>query len=332
VLTDLAVVLRKRDSHRSGGLIVAGVVLCCLATPASAFAGIPTGPSSHVIDETRLFLLGAFVVLGVLSVFVADVTVGVDKRLSTSKTIAAVWTYLVASALLGFVVAKFAGYPLALEKMVHSGLAGQYGLLIGGPLGAAIAAKGIVSSQVSKKASAKTSSSGSPTPTQLVQNDVGETDLGDFQYVLFNIVAMVFFVGSIIQSPAHGFPRIPDILLGLTSVAAAGYVTKKALPPTAPTAKLAPSEGAAGTAVTITGTNLLTAELPRDTQVAVLFGNISVEVQEADRRADGFDQMTVKAPAGLAAGSSVFVTVIVPPPTGSTDGPVSVAAGQFKPT
>lgn len=218
------------------------VLAWCASSPASALAGAPRpAASSHTVDETRLILILTLIVFAVLSWFLKSMLVGTDNRTSTSKTTAAVWTYLVAGSLLGFVIAKFFGYPDALEKLMHSGLAGQYGLLIGGPLGAAIAAKGIVTSQVGKNAATKSRGEG-PTPGQLIQNDAEEADLGDFQYVLFNLVAMVFFLGTLIESPTAGFPRIPDILLGLTSVSAAGYVTKKALPSAAPTAKSEPDK------------------------------------------------------------------------------------------
>jgi hypothetical protein len=202
--------------------------------PAAALAaGTGSPPSHRAVDATREMLGLCFVGLVLPSLFLWDMLIGKDKRVSTSKTTAAVWTYLIASALLGFVVAKLIGHPQALNEIMHSGLAGQYGLLIGGPLGAAIAAKGIVTNQVTKNPAAKSTATDSPNVSQLVKNDAGETDLGDLQYVLFNFVAMVYFVGSLVQSPAGGFPRIPDILLGLTSVSALGYVAKKALPTTA---------------------------------------------------------------------------------------------------
>lgn len=210
------------------------VFVCCLAVPAAALAANTGDPTSHrAITATREMFLLCLAGLVLPSVFLWDVLIGKDKRVSTSKTIAAVWTYLIASAFLAFVVAKFIGHPQALNRMMHSGLAGQYGLLIGGPLGAAIAAKGIVTNQIAKNPAAKTSAAtGSLNPFQLVQNDAGDTDLGDLQYILFNFVAMVFFVGTLVQSPTDGFPHIPDVLLGLTSVSALGYVTKKALPTT----------------------------------------------------------------------------------------------------
>jgi hypothetical protein len=294
------------------------IVACCMAGPADAFAGAPD--SSNTVDKTRLILILVLIVLAGLSWLLKDMLVGTDNRVSTSKTTAAVWTYLVAGSMLGFVVAKLFGYPHALENMMHSDLAGQYGLLIGGPLGAAVAAKGIVSNQVSKNSAAKTPGT-ELSSVQLVQNDAGEADLGDFQYVLFNLVAMVYFLGTIIESPMAGFPHIPDILLGLTSVSAAGYVAKKALPTTAPTASLATQKAAANTLIRITGTGLLIAEEPQTTALSVLFGSVSAEIQ-TQFRVEGKDIIQVRVPAGLPDGKPVDVVVVTP-------APARVYAGSF---
>jgi len=272
------------------------------------------------VGETRLILVVSLVLFAALSWSLRPMLVGADKRLSTSKTIAAAWSYLVASALLGFVVAKFFGYPDALENMMHSGLAGQYGLLIGGPLGAAIAAKAIVSNQVSKNSAAKSTGDGA-SASQLIQNDSKETDLGDFQYVLFNLVAMVFFIGTLIESPTAGFPHIPDILLGLTSVSAAGYVTKKALPSGAPTAKLEPAKGAVGSTATIKGSGLLIGEPPEDTPLIVMFASKGASIINR-QRAGTTDTIEVEVPGGLSQGKPVDVVVVTP-------APARVNAGAF---
>ena len=169
--------------------------------------------------------LGAPVVIG----WIRGAVIGADKRVSTSKTVAVVWTYAVASALLAIVIAKWWGHPHAYHAQVKVGLQAQYALLIGGPLGAAILAKGIVTSQVSEGQSKQDSTTGAKA-SDLVSNDEGNTDLGDLQYVLFNTVALVFFFGETLGSPQLGLPTIPDVLLGLTSVSAVGYVGKKALP------------------------------------------------------------------------------------------------------
>ena len=111
------------------------------------------------------------------------------------------------------------------------GLQAQYALLIAGPVGAAILAKAIVVDQVAKGKVDKTPPTGGAQLQDLLNNDDGETDLGDLQYVLFNTVALIFFYGELLIAPQSGLPTVPDVLLGLTSVAAVGYVGKKALAP-----------------------------------------------------------------------------------------------------
>lgn len=269
-----------------------------------------------------IFIASLLFFLLVIGFLLRGLLVGVDKRSSTSKTTAAVWTYLLASSLLSFVIAKFADDSRALDNLMHSGLAGQYGLLIGGPLGAAIAAKGIVGNQLSKNTAAKSGSADKPHLSQLIQNDAGEPDLGDFQYILFNFVAMFYFVGTLIESPTLGLPHIPDVLLGLTSVSAVGYVTKKALPPTVATAKISPATAKANTVVEITGKGLLVGEPPDSTPLIVLFGNVAGKVGER-KKTGASETVKVTVPDGLTAGKAVDVVVITP-------SPARVNAGQFK--
>lgn len=157
-----------------------------------------------------------------------SLVIGQDNRVSTSKTAALVWTYTLAGALLSFLIARWLGHPEGLDQLNGQGLNAQYAVLIGGPLGAAILAKGIVSAQIDSGISAKPAAD-SASPGQLVQNDTGQTDLGDLQYLLFNVVALAFFYGDIFRAPQAGLPTVPDVLLGLTSVAAVGFVGKKAL-------------------------------------------------------------------------------------------------------
>jgi hypothetical protein len=78
-----------------------------------------------------------------------------DNWVSTSKTVPLVWTYTVAAALLSFLIARWMGHPGAYGKLANHGLNAEYALLIGGLLGAAILAKGIVSAQISSGATAK---------------------------------------------------------------------------------------------------------------------------------------------------------------------------------
>lgn len=177
------------------------------------------------------------------------ILIGVDGRVSTSKTVAAVWTLIVVAGLIGLLYADLIGHPEALHATNDSGVVGQYALLFGGPLGAAIASKGIVIKQVNDDPAAKSTSS-STGISDLFNDDAGNTDLGDFQYVVFNLVAMIFVIGNLLVHPSLGLPRLPDVLLGLTSVSAAGYVGKKALTPAAvATGTLKPDHGQLGTPV-----------------------------------------------------------------------------------
>jgi hypothetical protein len=189
--------------------------------------------------------------------------VGTDKRLSTSKTVATVWTYTLASALLSLVIAKWMGHGQALNNQIANGLQSQYGLLIGGPLGAAILAKGIVSSQTAAGTVAKPPAADDPNAAQLVSNDQAETDLGDLQYVLFNTVALAYFFGEFLHAPVSGLPTLPDLLVGLTSVSAIGYVGKKTLTSGAPTiTDVQPASGKPNDPVRILGTGLVESGAP----------------------------------------------------------------------
>jgi hypothetical protein len=301
------------------------VTLACflgLAAPALA-GGAVAVPSAHAVRATRWILIASIALVLVLAVFPLKATrlvIGADGRWSTSKTTATIWTSLLAGSLLGIVIAKFADYPQALDQIVHSGLAGQYGLLIGGPLGAAIAAKGIVGKQVEGNPSAKAPTT-KTSPAHLIQNDAGETDLGDFQYALFNLVAIVFFIGTLIESPLAGLPRIPDVILGLTSVSAVGYVAKKALPPTTPTAKLTATDGKQGASVTITGAGLLTGKEAATTPLVVLFGTQAAAVG-ARKRTNSTDTIEVTVPPTLPLEQAVDVLIVTPTNT-------LVAAGSF---
>ncbi|HEX8074095.1 MAG TPA: hypothetical protein VF545_03870 [Thermoleophilaceae bacterium] len=204
--------------------------------PATA-AAKKASETPEAIHATRWWLLVGLAVLVLPSValsrfaggWMKHIVVGDDNALSTSKTIASVWTYLIAAVLLGFVLAKFFGHAQAFNKIRHQGLEGQYALLFGGPLGAAILAKGVVTSQVREGKTTKAPVA-KPKLRHLLTDNEEKADPGDLQYVLFNFVAMVYFVGTVVHVPLAGFPHIPNVLMGLTSVAAVGYVGKKTIP------------------------------------------------------------------------------------------------------
>jgi hypothetical protein len=189
-------------------------------------------------------------------VLVWKVCLGEDNRVSTSKTIPAIWTLVFGAMLLALVYAYAVGHHRPLNATNAAGIVGQYAFLFGGPLGAAILAKGIVSKQARENPGLKPAAT-KPQVSDLVTNDKGEPELGDLQYVLFNTVALVFVLVAILTDPIKGIPHLPEVLLGLTSVSAVGFVGKKALQPTGlEQATLQPSTGPVGTKVAVNVTGL----------------------------------------------------------------------------
>lgn len=64
---------------------------------------------------------------------------------------------------------------------------------------------------------------------EVVSNDEGQTDLMDFQYFAFNLLALGFFLFEFVPDPSGGLPDLPPTLLALTGLATASYTTKKGL-------------------------------------------------------------------------------------------------------
>lgn len=257
-------------SSRRPPLVLAALlaVAALLLIPGAAWAGgaiAPVHANEGATEAVRLgFLAGLalellFVVI--LKRAVLKVVIGKDGRVSTSKTIAVIWTFVVAAGLLALVYADLLNHPEAINATNSSGVVGQYALLFGGPLGAAILAKAIVSGQVGENTAVKPPAE-SAALSDLVVNDAGDTDLGDLQYILFNAVALIFVIGMLMHEPAGGLPHVPDVLLGLTSVSAAGYVGKKLLPNEGLSAELASDSGKAEDKITITISGLAAISKP----------------------------------------------------------------------
>jgi hypothetical protein len=193
--------------------------------------------------------------------FFSTVILGSDQRTSTSKTFIFMWTLLVTWGLIGLLiggeiihrhacvpptdVANAASACKALHDQLgvfqvgwlhflHTGLSGGYLILLGVPAAAGLAAAGITQSQVNGPGYKTTKPKpGRPNPfariTEIFSADDGTTDLGDFQYLIFNLITAVYFVAQFVKPDGTGLPVIPDTLLGLTSVSAGLYVGKKAV-------------------------------------------------------------------------------------------------------
>jgi hypothetical protein len=184
-----------------------------------------------------------------------DVIIGADGRVSTSKTVAYVWTFVFASALV--ILTSMVVFDLLKpSEAFHTGSNWDaYLLLLGGPFASAVIAKGIVSHQTQQDPAAKsgtsaaadtantmsTSTAKTPSATDIVNGDSGTPSLLDTQYSIFSLIAILYFAGRFIAnldkyasgavSAANSvwLPQIPSALLGLTSLAALTYVGNKAV-------------------------------------------------------------------------------------------------------
>jgi len=184
-----------------------------------------------------------------------DVVIGADGRVSTSKTVVYVWTFVFASALVIMTSLTVFGYLKPQLAFRTGSNWDAYLLLLGGPFASAVLAKGIVSYQTQQDPASKsgtsaaagtankmsTSVAGQPSATDIVNGDSGTPSVVDIQYSIFSLVATLYFAGRFVfnldkyaagvASASHPtfLPQIPSALLGLTSLAALTYVGNKAV-------------------------------------------------------------------------------------------------------
>jgi hypothetical protein len=184
-----------------------------------------------------------------------DVIIGADGRGSTSKTVAYVWTFVFASALVILTSMVVFGH-LKPNQAFHTGSNWDaYLLLLGGPFASAVIAKGVVSYQTQQDPTSKSGTSATadtantmstsiaekPSATDIVNGDSGAPSLVDTQYSIFSLIAILYFsgrfianldkyaAGAVSAAKSVWLPQIPSALLGLTSLAALTYVGNKAV-------------------------------------------------------------------------------------------------------
>lgn len=165
--------------------------------------------------------------------------VGLDNRVSTSRTIALLWTVVVGYCLLALVLIATAKHssahpippgqiPDGFIAAALKPLAPAYVVLLGAPFAAAVGARAIVGHRVKTGQLQKSASTSLPNPLQVVTDDDGNLDLVDLQYTLFNLIAVTFVLTQFIPHPARGIPDVPAALAVLTGVSAAVYTSNKA--------------------------------------------------------------------------------------------------------
>lgn len=238
--------------------------------------------------------------------------VGKDNRTSTSKAIATAWTFLLAWGLFSAVVALVLDADLTWPSLQE-----EYLLLLGGPFAAAILAKYATSGQAESKPDGAV---GESSPAQLVTNDTGATDLGDFQYVVFNVIGMAYFLSQFIGELATGFPDLPPTLTGLMLTSTGGYAAKKLLAQEAATLiSVVPASAVQGGAADVFGMNLTVPASASDdgedatpivhtgdaaaavTTHAVVLGNDRLTITIADDASVGSAPITVTRADGVQA-------------------------------
>ena len=209
---------------------------------------------------------------------VQSLVIGQDGRTSTSKVQALLWTFAVAFAVLA----------LMFQGQTDINIVPDYLYLLGFPALALLFAKGItqqkiVNGDIVKVAPTSTAApavaaanqvapaAGQPAAAgagaaprrtwrdwlgDVINNDAGEPDIADFQYVLFNLITLTYFFLHFFGTP-DTLPHIPPTLLALTGASAGTYVGNKLVLNQSPVLVGAtPPSGAAGVQVTLRGSNL----------------------------------------------------------------------------
>jgi hypothetical protein len=251
--------------RRRARLALIVLLVAWLAIGVAVLGAIPNG-----FVVTRWWAYGfAFLALNTVLAGLVMITwdalrhmvLGADHRLSTSKVQVAAWTYLVLFAICALMLmGKSLNCPAtsqtgcvqiraplarAFDELITTGLQPSYLLLLGLPTAAAVAAKAITVTKIASAQSQGLTPAKTPAPdvnlglgdrlAELVSDDSGATDLGNLQYHLFNLLTMAWFLITFLPHPLNpqGLPELPATLIGLTGVSTAGYVTKKALEPSA---------------------------------------------------------------------------------------------------
>lgn len=240
-------------------------------------------------------------------------TTGADNRFSTSKTIAAAWTLVVAWMVIAEAfIAAFPAHPPATFSGLLASASDLYFVFLGAPYAAAAFAKASTQSKIAR--GTLTKAPGNPSVTDLITDDSGNVDLYDFQYVLFNILALVIVIVSFAASPGKGLPDIPAFLAILTGGSALAYTANKVTATDVPQiTSVMPPIARIGDIITITGVKLFSATAD-GTLPAVTIGGISATGVAIS--AGGTDTVTATV-AGAPSGTTPLVgavDIVVSPP------------------
>jgi hypothetical protein len=291
---------------------------------------VPTAPDPVVGGHVWLasgisiviLLFATWALYGFDRAVLLRLVIGADNRASTSKFQATAWTYAILFALVTLIVGHliYADFDPGWDTFLDEGLNSDYLWLLGIPSVGLVGAKAITLSKVEGNPEAKPSKpddapTGLLTRTrELASNDDDKNPqpaLGDLQYLVFNAVAVAYFLSAFLAHVERGLPSLPDTLIALTGVSAASYLSAKRVAKAAAPVivSVRPSRvvlGPAPTPLTVSGSGFLGATGKSGTPGATLGG---VELNVADPSAERLIA-TVPANAtakGLVAGQHPLV-------------------------
>jgi hypothetical protein len=194
------------------------------------------GPLSDAgwATATSFLFLGAIAVLVILLRFgrIRKIFVGADNRASTSGVQALMWTFLIAW---GIVYLMLIGQRFGTTLVVFRDPL-PYFLLLGGPWANYVITAGVTQWKLDRGSLQKVDAA-QPKISDVWSGDSGNPDVVDIQFMVFNLVAALYFVWALLdgtQNASEGLPDLPLELVGLTSAAAFVFVANKSITTNAP--------------------------------------------------------------------------------------------------
>jgi len=165
---------------------------------------------------------------------IRELFVGQDKRLSNSKSQMAVWFFVLIASYISLTWLR--GQSGGLGFVGGIGIPQNLLLLSGVSALTYAGAKVITQSQVNSKPGSKSEAdNGEASPADLVTDDQGNTDFGDFQMTVITILAVVVycvqifnFLGTLKLYQSVTLPDVDTTILSIFGFSQGAYLTKKA--------------------------------------------------------------------------------------------------------
>jgi hypothetical protein len=325
------------SSHRRLRGIAAAGLLLFAAVPAAAWAGgstaVQTPPpvaAGHVWVAAAVAVVALLLLTLVLCGFslarVGRLFIGKDLRASTSKTQAAAWTFAICFALLVLLAGHllYDDFDPGWRTFLDQGLNSDYLWLLGIPAAGLVGAKTITETKVAADPAAKQAKPATADDSlatrlaELSGDDSGQPAIADLQYLVFNVITLLYFLSAFLEHPERGLPTLPDSLIALTGVSAAAYLGTKAATRTAAATivSVRPSRVALRQApvdLVISGSGFLPAGVPGPPGVTLDGVDLPVAPNPGDTRIVA----TVPAQSGLSVTAPARLDLVVYTPAGT---------------